>query len=84
MLNSNIMINYNYNPHPNKMQAVQLIAYLQGPTEAKFSSKQNSNACFIEVIIKGGSNSIVLDNKIIQRDLRKCEYDIKCVLEQLV
>ena len=24
------------------------------------------------------------NNKIIQRDLRKCEYDIKCVLEQLV
>jgi hypothetical protein len=78
------MINYNYNPSPKKMQAVQLIAYLQGPTEAKFSSKQNSNSCFIEVIIKGGSKSMILDNSIIQRDLKKCEYDIKCVLEQLV
>ena len=54
-----------------------MIAQLQGPTEAKFASKQDSNKTFIEVNLKGAWASQGED----KLDFKKLKYDIKSVLE---
>ena len=71
MMNSNVTIEYSF------LDSVSVIAQLQGPTEAKFASKQDSNKTFIEVNLKGGWASQGED----KLDFKKLKYDIKSVLE---
>ena len=74
MMNSNVTIEYSF------QGSVSVIAQLQGPTEAKFASKQDSNKTFIEVNLKGGWASDGSDKV----DFKKLKYDIKAVLDQLI
>ena len=70
MENSNVAIDFTF-------MNVQIMASLQGPTEAKFASKQDPSRAFIEVNLKclGQEKS---------RDLKKLKYDVKSVMEQLI
>ena len=77
MMNSNLVIQYWF------MDQVQVVAHLQGPTEAKFASKQDPSRAFIEVNIKGAS-AVQGQISSQKRDIKKLKYDVKAVLEQII
>ena len=78
MMNSNVSIQYQ---QVQNSAPVQIFASLQGPSEAKFGSKQNATRTYIEVNIKGASS---VENPVFTRCLKKLRCDIKNVLEQLI
>ena len=85
MQNSTALIEYTY--MPGQPSGVSLYAQLQGPTEAKFATKQDPSRTYIEVNLKSSvvaSNQASTLNPRLQRDTKKLKHDIKSVLEQLV
>ena len=66
--NSNVQLEYLYD-----FNNTALIVSLQGPSEAKFGSKQDYSKAFIEVVVRGGAN--------VPKELRA---DLKNLLEQII
>ena len=75
--NSTVMVEYSY------MDDIELIGSLQGPTEAKFASKQDASKATIEVMIKCPNPQTLVKSES-QRSPQKLRQDIKQILEQIV
>ena len=80
-LNSTCVVEYQYMSA--SKNGVALIAALQGPTEAKFASKQDASRTTIEVILKC-ANSRSVEEILPSRVTQKLRQDIKHILEQIV
>ena len=81
-LNSTCQIHYTY--MPSTANSVQLIASLQGPTEAKFASKQDASRATIEVIVKCPNTESVEPTGEYRRQQGELRQGVKSVLEQIV